>query len=387
MLASKHVFVIPERERLCKCYHSSMNPLTAFIDFIVNLFKKPQSQFFTGVLPDNRSASEKAKDYLSEEMMPPSVPDPFSNAQLTISPFPYLNQLGTSSCVAHAVTLALAIERKADVNNFSILSAMFPYRLRSNYAQAGSAPQNIFQILKKTGSPLSDSLPTPQFEFQANNLALTDQMYTEASIYKGLDYYTLGVPNSILTIARIAMQGHGVPITLFATEEEYSIQYPTIINPKLTYYQAEIQHEVCVLPYSGFIKDGVKYVAIQDSAWFGGWKLRYLSEAFIKARVYGAGYWDTVQILATGKYPKHVFTYPLRLGDNNDEVKLLQQMLIAEGLLPATLATGLFGGKTLAAVRAFQSKYASDILIPAGLTAPTGFFGELSIKKANVLCQ
>lgn len=363
------------------------NPFSALINFIISLFSKSQSPFFTGVLPDNRSEEEKSKDYLSEEMMPPSVPEPFSNPQMTVSPYPYVNQLGTSSCVPHAATLALAIERKADVNNFALLSPMFAYRLRSNYAAEGSPPQNIFQILRNSGAPLADSLPTPQYEFQANALSITDQMKSEAAIYKGLDYYTLAIPNSIVTIAKIAMQGHAIAITLFANEDEYSIQYPKIVNPNLTYSQAEIQHEVCVLPYSGFIKDGIRYVAIQDSAWFGGWKLRYLSEAFIKARVYGAAYWDTVQILATGKYPKHVFTYPLRLGNQNDEVKILQQMLIAEGLLPPTLATGLFGGKTLAGVRAFQEKYAIDILIPAGLTAPTGFFGDLSIKKANDLCK
>lgn len=343
---------------------------------------------FTGVVSDTRPDSEKEKDFLSEERLPIQTADPFSNAQITISPYPYVNQLSTSECVPHAITLALAIERKNDTNNFSLLSPTFVYRLRSNYANEGSAPQDIFNLCRKWGAPLFDTLPTPQTEWQANNVMLTEQMYTEASIFKGSSpYYTLAKPNDIGEIAKIAQQGHAVPITLFATEEEYSRQYPTIINNNLIRTQAEVQHEVCVLPYSGFWKDGIRYVAIQDSAWFGGWKIRYLSEQFIKARVYGACYWVTVNVVGQGPRPTFFFTRTLAVGSSGTEVKALQQLLISEGLLPNDLASGYFGGHTLAGVRAFQEKYASEILTPGGLSAPTGIVGSLTREKLNVLCE
>lgn len=343
-------------------------------------------RIFTGVLPDPRSAFEKAKDYLHEERVFPGTPNPFGNEQILVSPYPYINQLATSSCVPHAVTLALSIERKALNGSFALLSPMFPYRLRFNYANPGSAPTDMFYQCSKWGAPLASTLPTPQFEMQANALVLTNDMYTEANIFKGLKYFSLGTKNNIDTIAGIADTGRPVCITLFATEDEYSRQYPVIIEPKLTYAQATIQHEVCVLPNSGFVKDGVKYIAVQDSAWFGGWKLRYLSEQFVNLRVYGGGYWTEVKLLSVGPKIKYNFTQNLSVGARSQEVKMMQVFLVSEGLLPTDCTTGYFGGITLAAVKAFQDKYVQDILIPNGITVPTGYWGPSSRAKANQLC-
>ncbi len=64
----------------------------------------------------------------------------------------------------------------------------------------------------------------------------------------------------------------------------------------------------------------------------------------------------------------------MRLGRVNDpeEVKKLQQFL--NGEMGLTLPVdGFFGLSTDAAVRAFQEKYADEILAPWGITKPTGF--------------
>jgi hypothetical protein len=45
----------------------------------------------------------------------------------------------------------------------------------------------------------------------------------------------------------------------------------------------------------------------------------------------------------------------------------------------------LIGILTFDAVKRFQAAYAAEILVPVGLTLPSGFFGPSSIKKANVL--
>lgn len=358
-----------------------MNILQAILASFLSFFR---SKHFTGLLPDNRNQSEKEKDYLHDERVIEQPTNPFGNLQITESPYPYMNQFGTSSCVPNAVSLAYAIERGK--GSFVQLSPTFIYRLRSNYPGAGSVIPNIYDLHRKTGSPLYTTLPTPQTEVEANNAVLTAQMYTEANIFKGANYFTIKPSNDIDTIAQVAQQGHGVTICLFATYDEYARQYPVISDPKLKQGNAEVSHEVCVLPYSGFVKDGVKYVAIQDSAFFGGWKLRYLSEEFIKIRVTDAKYWVGVKTLSTGPKPKHTFTQTLSIGAKSPEVKQVQLLLISEGLLPQDCATGTFGGITLAAIKAFQNRYAADILLPQGLMAPTSFWGNGCIKKANQLC-
>jgi hypothetical protein len=76
----------------------------------------------------------------------------------------------------------------------------------------------------------------------------------------------------------------------------------------------------------------------------------------------------------------------IKFGKNNnpEEVKKLQTFLNDQlGLnIPVN---GVFGPKTLAAVKQFQQKYADDVLSPWGLTGPTGFVFKTTRHKINVL--
>ncbi len=266
---------------------------------------------------------------------------------------------------------------------------MFPYRLRSNYPGEGCYPQEIFELYRTHGAPLYTTLPTPGSEVEANKLELIAQEFVEAQIFKGYSYYTIKTGyDDIAVIAGVAAQGHAVPILIYATYDEWAQQYPQIIVPNLVQGSAyaEVEHCVCVLPHSGFTLNGKRYVAIQDSAWFGGWKLRYLSEDWIRARSYGpAGYFTKVIPLSAGPKPNHVFSTSIHYGDKGPEVLAMQQLFNSEGLLTSDNLSGAFNGRTLAALHAFQTKYAADILIPNGLTVPTAVFGPSCIAKANSL--
>lgn len=87
------------------------------------------------------------------------------------------------------------------------------------------------------------------------------------------------------------------------------------------------------------------------------------------------------------------FSVPLAKGMRSGEVRRLQHFLNAHGFAVASgtelgapgYETDLFGLLTEDAVKRFQAAYAAEILVPAGLTAPSGFFGPSSIKKANAL--
>ena len=86
------------------------------------------------------------------------------------------------------------------------------------------------------------------------------------------------------------------------------------------------------------------------------------------------------------------FAISLRKGDRSAEVRRLQQFLNAHGFVLTTDGLGspgnetnLFGLLTEDAVKRFQAAYATEILVPVGLTAPSGFWGPSSIRKANAL--
>lgn len=71
---------------------------------------------------------------------------------------------------------------------------------------------------------------------------------------------------------------------------------------------------------------------------------------------------------------------------NSLEVPKVQNFLKSQGLLDTSYPDGtVVDKKTLNAIKMFQTKYASDILSPNGLLAPSGYWLSSSLKKANEL--
>ncbi len=87
------------------------------------------------------------------------------------------------------------------------------------------------------------------------------------------------------------------------------------------------------------------------------------------------------------------FATTLRIGDTNPDVIALQKILNSSA--DTTVAvTGpgspghesyYFGSKTYGAVKRFQNKYRSEILLPVGLSKPTGAVGPATLKKLRSL--
>jgi len=328
----------------------------------------------TGVREDTRPREKKNRDYTHEELTTEAIAgNPFRFQKILFPPSIYLNQLYTSSCVAHGVTLALAWEIQKKTGKAIRLSPIYAYRQRPNYPSAGAWLQAIFDVARK-GVCLYDSLPTPEGEDEANNVVLTDAMREEAKILDGVEYYLMNISyNSIDELAIVSATNTMVPILIYATKEEWSREYPLMLNPNLNPQEAYVRHCITVLPNSGFTENGVDYVCVQDSAMFGGLKIRYVSRDFIAKRCFGAAYWKSVDINPkTTDKPKHRFVVPMSRGSSGIEVLYLQKVLNYEGLLPDDCLTGHFGPRTLAAVRIYQDKYRDEILTPNGLTAPTG---------------
>ena len=78
--------------------------------------------------------------------------------------------------------------------------------------------------------------------------------------------------------------------------------------------------------------------------------------------------------------------------NNGVEVMKLQKFLNSQGIPVALTGPGsvgnettFYGPRTMAAVKVFQAKYASEILTPQGLTSPTGYVGTYTLAKINAL--
>lgn len=347
-------------------------------NFIKNLFTP---KFYTGVADDFRFESEKQKDWLHEEITMGPVFSVWGKKEDVKKPYPFENQNATESCVAHAATLAMGIDNELEGNGYVRLSKTFPYRLRSNYPGGGMIMADMGDIAKDYGSCPFDELPTPSTEYEINQKTITQKNKDHAFPYKAKNFVQIQNCNSIETLNSVASQGKGVVIFIYATRNEWARQYPQVLD-NVSLPNAPIRHGVCILPHSGFIENGVKYVTIQDSVSEWGTQIRYLSEDFISKRVYGAMYFINLKNEVIDTKPKHIFTTRMRYGDNNEEVSWLQKCLAYEGLFIGQ-PTGYFGGITLKAVNDFQNKYASEILAPNGLFQPTGYVGDATLRKLN----
>lgn len=90
----------------------------------------------------------------------------------------------------------------------------------------------------------------------------------------------------------------------------------------------------------------------------------------------------------------YVWTRDLNVGATGADVKELQMFLnknadtrvSASGVGSVGMETEYFGPATAAAVSKFQVMHRAEVLTPAGLVNPTGFFGPGTRAKANALC-
>lgn len=107
------------------------------------------------------------------------------------------------------------------------------------------------------------------------------------------------------------------------------------------------------------------------------------AEALLKK----AGYEKQNNVFVEPAKKTIVFKTDLKQGDENSEVRALQECLSKfPDIYPEGKITGYFGPSTKEAVIAFQEKYKSEILTPGGFTKGTGMVAEGTRKKLNELC-
>lgn len=351
-----------------------------------NLFNKKYISSNDALL-DNRPQSDKDKNFLDIEFSMGVDDYEWKEEDLNNIQgddlYPH-NQSSSLSCVSLAPAIWLQtfkgfIGSRKDV-----------YSRRFNFPSGGMAGYDMIKIGKE-GLASEQQVPSQGLGETAMNASypITADILKTRSENKIKDGIYVKGFNDIDNLAKASKNS---PVSLFVffsnfyQWQEFWKPFPTVNDKALKSYDSgSARHQITELGLKvlgGVLINGVKHIKVQDSAGVGtglgrNKNIRYLSEEFVKYRVYEAIFAlpDVVVVVPpsnlawTGKRN-------LKVGMVGDDVKRLQEILQKEGCFDYPNPTGYFGGITRGAVIKLQNKYKSEILTPSGLTSGTGFVGN-----------
>jgi hypothetical protein len=340
---------------------------------------------YIGELKDNRSKKLKDKDFDSRELALGEVKWlTLKQAEKNAKAYIESNQYSRSSCVPDSMANALWNTEKVP------LSALFLYFQRKNRPSLGCYWHDIADMVLAQGMCEKTLIKEVKTEAEANNIKLTPEQKENALLYRQKAYIWIK-DNTINAIASVINSKTAVPFSIWANSKEWSKQKPEILDTKLTRDKASIHHAICAIPNTAY-KDKDKYgFFVTDSAHFGGYSKREITEDFYTPR-FNAGlyfvdleYVEPKKWVTPKKYKGYKFTRDLTVGSEGEDVNALQEILKANGFFPNRGTTSFFGGITRQAVKDFQKKYEESILWKVGLKLPTGYFGKQSRKVLEEL--
>lgn len=333
---------------------------------------------YIGDIPDPRSKKAKLKDYRTEEIDMGAVKFVTKKqAEKTAKKYIERNQYQKGSCVPSSMCNAL-------FNTEKLVFADEPnYTLRINKPQMGCWWGDQADLVINRGMNKRDDVKEVKTEKEANAIFVTGEMDDKAKPARQKSYLWIK-ERDFNNIATWINSGYAVPFSIYAEIDEWSLKQPKVIYQDLKIENAYINHAICAIPNTAYkTKDGFGFF-ITDSSPFGGHFKRDITQTFYEKRMkHGIVFEDLKFEQIEVKLPfKYHWTRDLDVGDSGEDVLKLQQALQWLGHFPATQKpTGYFGGITRQAVKDFQEKYKTNILISIGLQSGTGYFGASSQKQ------
>lgn len=340
----------------------------------------------TGALIDTRLEEEKQKDFLHEEIAFGNVNVEWTEKKEYKEYFPY-DQSTSLSCVAGGG----AITEEYFSNKTFIPSRKDIYIRRANRPHGGMAMHDLFNVCIK-GMASEEQVLSQKLGENAMNAeyALTSDIIGTRARHKFDTWVSIKNYTDINTLASVV--DHTPIVAFWFFDDSLSWQewwnvYPKVVNARCDLFgNGTARHQATIVDRT-LINDK-KYFVVQDTAGVGhgdgkNKNLRFVDEAFIKARLYSAGYGiNNSDEIVTSK-PKVKINKTLKVGDRGVDVEKLQAVLIYEGLLKIQKPTGVFAGMTRRAVIDYQNKYRSEILTPSGLKSGTGIVGRFTVNHIN----
>lgn len=323
-------------------------------------------EIYNGIVEDPRSELEKSFDFKHEELATAGVPVVWKE-KTEFKSYKIKDQDGSSSCVAQATAKLLGVHEVVEGREYVDLSPKFIYTRRANYPEGGMWLPNALEIACKQGTCKEEYLPSNfTGESFMNDKSQEIPICAQTAVdYKGKNYISL--PIDMDAIASVLEQGYAV---LLGVRFDYN-EWTTIpfLDPNS---QKKCGHGIAAIDYG--VYNGVKVISIDDS-WgpgYGKGGQRFLTEEFMKARCFYAGYAVSFVKEVIVNNPFHyVWTRNMRFQSKNnniDDVKALQKGLQTIGIFPLNAKIdGNFGPITRKSVIDFQRKHN---LVADGIVGP-----------------
>ena len=322
-----------------------------------NIFNKKG----TGAEIDIRPPSEQIKDYDFREVVASvNKVDWYEKPEKDWRSFPIFDQNGSGSCVAQTLAKMLGIMYWLIHGVYVHFSATHIYQRRSNKPNGGMIGVEAFEIVRKGGATLEVLVPSQKMtDRQMDSVDIHEYKKRVGEIFKIGNH--IGTPVKDIDLIASIIQTTKKPIMTWcwASYSEWDRDVPIIKDENLTLYTAPVRHSITVVDFT--LYKGKKALIIEDSwgAKRGKAGRRIITEDFFEKRNWFNRYFmnfvfndEVIEI------PSHKFSKKMYFGENNDEIKALQDFLKALGLFPTNIgSTGFYGAITAKAVYNFQVKY------------------------------
>lgn len=299
---------------------------------------------------DDRSPDEKAQDFRFDEIAS-GIPEVKWVEKKPIS-YTVRNQDGSGSCVAQTVAKMLEIADYKKDQELTVYSATPIYQNRRNKPTPGMAYVDAFSQPIKSGTRLEQDVPSQNMGDTAMDNEIVDGGDGDV---KPLNYIT--IPTDFETVAYNVQKYGSVMVWFKCSYEEWCKDVPEGMSDS-----DAVRHSVtavdCVL------YKGQKYIVIEDS--WGKWQnvsdiplnegQRAISEKFFLKHCFFAGTFVSFEYDGMqGQRPSYRWLHPMKYGDVNEDVRMLQVALQYLGFFPKNVeCTGKFLSITARAVKDFQ---------------------------------
>lgn len=349
-----------------------------FLLALLGISAEPKEDFI-GILPDDRSESEKAKDWQAEEVASSSsmVPTFRTVSKLGWKRYTIRDQNGSGSCVSQALAKGFEVLYNKQTGKTVMFSATPIYQKRKNAPEAGMYIHDAFGIAVKTGtvpeavvkSQLMNDEEMDAIVLPTNFDDLNDMLDAVAyvAIPKDFDYFA----------AWVEKYGYA-QIHIAADRKSWSKDFPSLGSRN-----RNIRHAVAAIDAVTY--KGVQYIVIEDS-WgdFGEFQGQRLISREVFNDMYTSAAGFTALEYDVKPKPKQKqfepFMLAMEFGQRSTEIARLQDYMKAKGYFPSSIeSTGYYGNITALAVYNFQVAF--KVASPAVLNKHKGKYCHAATLK------